>query len=214
MQVELISPNVTKYLRVKLDKVTIDYLWKIIAIGKTKNIDYKKKLIGNISQSLLLEDIDSYFFKTVCTPLVNFYRENDSSKSDPCEINTFLKPESELRLSDIWVNFQYKTEFNPYHDHLGVYSFAIWLKIPYDWQEQNLLPQFQGIHDNNKKAGSFEFEYIDTLGGVRNTGYKLSKNLEGTMLFFPAKLRHCVYPFYGTDEPRISISGNLMYVSS
>ena len=50
---------------------------------------------------------------------------------------------------------------------------------------------------------------LDSYGS--NISYKLSKNYEGTMLFFPAKLRHCVYPFYGTDEPRISIAGNLNY---
>ena len=44
-----------------------------------------------------------------------------------------------------------------------------------------------------------------------NRAYKLSKDYEGTMLFFPARLRHCVYPFYGTDKPRISIAGNLKY---
>jgi len=32
------------------------------------------------------------------------------------------------------------------------------------------------------------------------------------MVFFPARLRHCVYPFYKTDEPRISIAGNLSYL--
>ena len=110
------------------------------------------------------------------------------------------------------MNYQYKTEFNPYHDHSGVYSFAIWMKIPYSWDQQNKLPQFTDIKEENRKAGNFEFEYIDTLGGVRTFGYKLSPEDEGTMLFFPAKLRHCVYPFYDTDEPRISIAGNLSYL--
>ena len=34
---------------------------------------------------------------------------------------------------------------------------------------------------------------------------------EGYMILFPARLRHCVYPFYETNEPRISIAGNLSY---
>ena len=74
------------------------------------------------------------------------------------------------------------------------------------------MPQFSEISDQNIKAGIFEFEYIDPLGIIQNLGYKLSPALEGTMIFFPAKLRHCVYPFYKTDEPRISIAGNLSYV--
>jgi hypothetical protein len=32
------------------------------------------------------------------------------------------------------------------------------------------------------------------------------------MLFFPAWLLHQVYPFYGTEEERITISGNISLV--
>ena len=39
--------------------------------------------------------------------------------------------------------------------------------------------------------------------------YELGKEYEGTMLFFPSKLRHEVFPFYNCDEDRISISGNI-----
>tara|TARA_Y100001968_G_C19393210_1_gene736780 strand:+ start:979 stop:1620 length:642 start_codon:yes stop_codon:yes gene_type:complete len=209
MQVLSITPPVTSFLQVKLDQITIDYLWKIIELAKVKNIDHKNKLVGNISKSILLEDIDYYFFNTVCCPLVKHYRETDVNRRDPYEENTLLQSSSKLFLKDIWVNYQYKTEFNPYHDHSGVYSFAIWLKIPYHWRDQQQLNQFNNIHDSNKKAGDFEFEYIDSLGGIRNYIFHLSSELEGVMLFFPAKLRHCVYPFYVTEEPRISVSGNL-----
>ena len=211
MDVEVVNPPVSNYLRVSLDQETIDYLWKIIDIAKSRNINNKRNLIGNISKSLLLEDIDSYFYANVCVPLVKYYREKNSLGSDPVEPNTILPPNSKIILKDIWVNYQYQTEFNPYHDHSGVYSFAIWLKIPYDWEDQQQLPQFQDINKENRRAGNFEFEYTDSLGGSRNLIYKLSPKLEGTMLLFPAKLRHCVYPFYGTDEPRISVSGNLFF---
>ena len=30
-------------------------------------------------------------------------------------------------------------------------------------------------------------------------------------VFFPAALMHAVHPFYGTDEARVSIAGNLWY---
>ena len=214
MQVEQIIPPTTCFLKVKLDQVIVDYLWKIIEIGKIKTIDVKEKLAGNISQSYLLEDLDAYFYKNVCVPLVKYYREKDVKGFDPVSFNALLGPKTNLILNEIWVNYQYQTEFNPFHDHGGVYSFAIWMKIPYEGKDQQQLPQFKGTKSVNKKAGNFEFEYIDSLGDVRCFGYQLSPKKEGTMLFFPAKLRHCVYPFYGTDEPRISISGNLFYCSS
>ena len=211
MKVKKISPPVTPFLQIELDQEVIDYLWKIIDIAKTTNVNHKSKLVGNISQSLLLDDIDSFFYKSVCIPLAKYYRESTLFGLDPVSQNTLLGPKSKLVLDQLWVNYQYKTEFNPYHDHSGVYSFAIWLKIPYDSKEEQKLPMFDDINDSNKKAGDFEFEYLDSLGDIRNLAYKLSKDYEGNMLFFPARLRHCVYPFYGTDKPRISIAGNLNY---
>ena len=86
------------------------------------------------------------------------------------------------------------------------------MKIPYTWAEQIKLPQFKELKHNDIKAGNFEFEYTDTLGDVLSNGFQLSPKLEGMMVFFPSRLRHCVYPFYGTDEPRISIAGNLSYL--
>ena len=86
------------------------------------------------------------------------------------------------------------------------------MKIPYSWEEQKILPQFRDMKEGNIKAGNFEFEYIDLLGEVRSFAYNLSAKSEGFMVFFPAKLRHCVYPFYETEEPRISIAGNLSYL--
>ena len=55
----------------------------------------------------------------------------------------------------------------------------------------------------------FEFEHLDPYGDIVNTAYRLDSSYEGYMVFFPAKLRHMVYPFYETKEPRISIAGNI-----
>tara|TARA_Y100001968_G_C19335052_1_gene706375 strand:- start:211 stop:855 length:645 start_codon:yes stop_codon:yes gene_type:complete len=214
MEVKKIVPPINSFLQVKLDQEIIDYLWRLVDEARINNINNKDQLAGNISQSLLLADENYLFFKSVCVPLVNYYRKNNSIEGDPVNINSIIGSKSELILKKLWVNYQYKTEFNPFHDHSGVYSFAIWLRIPYSWQDQKKLPQFLDMEDREIKAGNFEFEYNDSLGGVQNFSYRLSPDLEGYMLFFPAKLRHCVYPFYNIDEPRISIAGNLFYLPS
>ncbi len=213
MEVKIVTPPVSVFLQVKLDKKIIDYLWRIIGLAKITNKSHKSKLIGNISESLLLEDQDSFFYKTVCVPLVELYRKNNPLNIDPVAQNTLMGPKSELILNKFWVNYQYKTEFNPFHDHTGVYSFAIWMKIPYDSEDQKKLSQFRGISKSDIKAGFFQFEYCDTLGVIKNYSYNLSPEYEGYMVFFPASLRHCVYPFYEIDEPRISIAGNLSYLA-
>ncbi len=207
------KPHVTPYLETKLDQEIIDYLWRLIKIAGMDIINNKKKLAGNISKSYLLKDIDNFFLKNVCFPLIKHFRDNNFG-NDPDSLKLSLDDgiRTSFVLNSLWVNYQYKNEFNPYHDHGAIYSFAIWLKIPYNSLEQQKLPVFNDMDDKNKKAGDFEFEYHDSLGGIKNISYKLSSNFEGTMLFFPAKLRHCVYPFYLTEEPRISIAGNLNFV--
>ena len=50
------------------------------------------------------------------------------------------------------------------------------------------------------------------LGEIRTTTYYLSPEMEGHMLVFPAGLTHQVFPFYTSDEQRVSISGNVWTV--
>ena len=193
------------WIDAKLDKNHIDFLWKRIKESKKKNM--KHTLAGNISQSFEIEDTNNYFLKEVLSKLVIQYRQ--SFGKDPIR-NQNLNDNS-LKLHGFWANYQYQNEFNPYHHHGGVYSFAIWLKIPYHSKEQNQLPFLDGIKDTEKKASIFEFEYTDMLGGIRNFGYRLEPGMEGQMVFFPAALRHTVYPFYNTKKPRVSVAGNLWF---
>ena len=57
---------------------------------------------------------------------------------------------------------------------------------------------------------SFQFTYINILGQHSQYYYEMNPDMEGTIVFFPAKLTHCVYPFFNCKEDRISISGNIM----
>ncbi len=210
MQVRHEKPLVSGFSFIKLDQVVMDYLWKIVEKGTLEKKDYKDQIVANISKSYTLTDENEYFFKTVCTPLVKEYRKTNQGQ-DPVNPNTLIKQNTRLVLNGLWVNYQYQNEINPYHHHSGVYSFAIWMKIPYESNKLSELPQFKGTKKENIRAGCFEFEYINTIGGMRNIPIPLSPKLEGGMVFFPATMRHCVYPFYGTDEARISIAGNLWY---
>ena len=86
----------------------------------------------------MIDYSDFFFFNSVCVPLVQYYRSHNDGNGDPFLENILLDPKSTLVLDKIWVNYQYKTEFNPYHENFGVYSLAIWLKIPYDWNTKKI----------------------------------------------------------------------------
>ena len=65
--------------------------------------------------------------------------------------------------------------------------------------------------NDSPHASDFQFVWSEEDTDVSmNTNFLLSPEDEGRMLFFPAKLQHQVYPFYGTDKKRITISGNII----
>jgi len=205
-----IPPNLG-WLECKLSDEEISHLWKCVNHSKEKNLpSFRESLAGNISHSYELNDIDDYLFKNTLCPLVKIY--SNCFLNDPWKrsLNNFLPSDQKkfhLRLRKFWVNYQKQHEFNPLHKHGGVYSFVIWLKIPIEYADQN-----KGNITNSPLRSAFQFNFNDILGNQSNYTYKLGKEFEGTILFFPSELQHQVHPFYDCDEERISISGNLMNV--
>ena len=151
-------------------------------------VSHSKSLAGNlIHQYIAPEKIQNHIKKSVPN-IVN----NDNLKLDSC-----------------WVNFQRKYEFNPNHYHDGDYSFVWWINIPYNLQEELSLEFVK--NSGNPSASIFSFTYVDLSGMPNYYSIPLDKKDEGMLVLFPAKLTHNVYPFYTSDEYRISISGNLSY---
>ena len=60
-----------------------------------------------------------------------------------------------------WVNYQKQNEFNPLHDHSGVYSFIVWMKIPTNHDEQNRNPL--ASRSNIEKISVVDFLYSNIL---------------------------------------------------
>ena len=137
------------WIETKLDKKQIDFLWK--RIEERKKESFKSNLAGNISGSYAIEDKNDYFFKEVLSKQAELYF--NTYGKHPVRDHSLGSPE--LKLHGFWVNYQNKHEVNPYHHHGGVYSFAIWIKIPYNWKEQNKLSFLDGIKEDDKKSGIF-----------------------------------------------------------
>ena len=113
----------------------------------------------------------------------------------------------DVELQSLWVNFQKKYEFNPMHTHDGLYSFVIWHKVPYSIEEEK--QQFPETNMDDIRAGMFSFFMLDPSGKIYQQPLPVYKTWEGKIAMFPADLNHCVYPFYTSDEYRVSISGNI-----
>jgi len=197
------------WLETTLPKTVMMRLRNYIETAKKDDIQktIKKDLAGNISKSLTIEDKDNWFFQSVLVPHVQEF-----VKRYPSFLSSAFVPESSsvpFLLSNFWVNFQKQHEFNPMHNHSGVYSFVVFMKIPTVWKEQCEIPFVK--ESNSPKASAFEFVYTDIMGTISQYTYCLNSSFEGIMLFFPAEMMHQVYPFYNCEEERITISGNIVY---
>jgi len=201
-------PNIPLY-KTKLPDDIIEYLWSAVKQAEKDNVnnsnDYSHRLAGNITGSLGLIDKDDFFLNNVTGPLTNKIVSSDPKNFAP-PVDADLKDKFEAKLSmNWWVNYQYQTEFNPEHAHTGITSFVIWMKIPTRYQDQHNLP----FH--SKAASDFQFTYSNILGSTVEFPIYMEPEMEGVMMVFPSNLHHQVYPFYNTEEPRISISGNLLW---
>ena len=203
-------PNIDLY-KAKLPDDVMDYLWSCIRQAEKDNVDnsndYSHRLAGNISGSLGLTDVDNFFRDKIVGPLTKrIMNELPSVYEPPVDVDEEIKKRFQPSFKlNWWVNYQYQTEFNPSHMHDGITSFVIWMKIPTHHKDQHDLP----FH--SEAASDFQFTYTNVLGHVVEHPILMSPEMEGTIMLFPSILHHQVYPFYNTDEPRISIAGNLLW---
>ena len=198
--IKCIVPQQAGWIEVELDDDEIDFLWKSIE-NKGQNI--KSELAGQIDSSYLIFDKDNWFYNNTLQRLCIDYES--SFRNVGSNLPTANK--HPYYLETLWVNYQRQTEFNPAHDHKGVYSFVIWMQIPTDYNKQKENPIANNT--NSDHISNFCFDYRDITGEYQYYAYAMSKKMEGKMVFFPSKLTHTVYPFYNCSKDRISISGNI-----
>ena len=200
--IKAINPQELGWLEYKLNSQEMDYVWRCI---KNKGENFNKGLVGHVSNSYKLIDRGQWFFINTIKPLITNYVDHfDSTLAD----NIPTKQRHPYFMENWWVNYQKQHEFNPIHNHSGVYSFVIWMQIPFSWEQQNKKDIAR--KSNGPRISSFQFTYSSMLGDMRTYPYNISTPDEGLMLFFPSKLDHQVYPFYDCDEDRISVSGNVL----
>lgn len=116
--------------------------------------------------------------------------------------------------SSYWINFQQKHEYNPKHVHSGLYSWVIWYKIPYTKQDEVDKGPGEVSYPRHNVNGEFVFSTTDTMmpNMFVDTVVSVERDLEKKLIIFPSHTAHSVYPFYSTNDERISIAGNV-YIS-
>ncbi len=195
-ELKVIKPFGPSIARVKIPNDLIDSLNKyieniILDKKKSEDLDNGNTLAGHVTQEFKLEEnflSSSGFLKFLASSVSSWIKISEN------------KEIKEFKMIKSWVVRQFQNEYNPVHWHGGHISGVGYLKVPSSLGNN---PQKNKKYNKNGK--------IELLHGSKQflSGSSLSITPEvGYFYFFPHYLMHAVYPFYGTDEERRSVSFN------
>lgn len=175
---------------------------KLIDSNFQLGVPAQEDLAGNLKREYKLPQCKDYVNYLIGGMCDNYGRDGFAYYN---QID-FLTADLPIVLDEVWVNFQQKHEFNPPHTHSGIFSFVIWIDIPYSIEDE--LDHPISKMSNTPVAGQFAFFYTNALGKVCTHYIPADKTYNHRAVFFPAALSHAVFPFYTSDRYRISVSGN------
>ncbi len=146
-----------------------------------KNLNYSKKLVGEVKQEFQLP---KKFIKKFLSKLL----EKEARLFIKKATNKKVK---KIKIKNLWIVRQFENEYNPIHYHDGHLSAVGYLKVP---------KQFNKSKKNIKTNGT-----IDFINGSKNflsdSIYNHSPKV-GDIIFFPNYLMHTAYPFHVKGERR------------
>ena len=181
--------------KTKISKKFLDKLNNELDIkSNSKKTDYSSKLASQIKNEL---KISSNFIKK--------HLEKELIKN----INKFLSNDKitnikKIKILNLWVVRQFKSEYNPIHYHEGDLSGVGYLKLP------------TGM-TNNKMVKNKKLKTNGTIDFINGQKGFLSKSIYNVvpkirdLLIFPNYLMHTAYPF-NIEEERRSFSFNAKIV--
>jgi|TARA_B100001996_G_C18595951_1_gene567891 hypothetical protein len=210
---EVLYPFGPPIYRCEMDTNIIDML---IEEGQRtrndKDKDHRPKLAGNMKKGTSIQypagpnnDIRNKADKAIVQKVFEFFEilQSNNGPQWPNVQKTMMGQSGgmgALRLQQLWINFQHAGDFNPVHDHGGLFSFVMYGEIDDEIFEKDIPIS------NSQHAGQIVFQYGERITDLQSNSFSI-KPYKGLMFVFPAGLNHYVPPYY-KDFERISISGN------
>lgn len=171
-------------------------------LNEEESEDYRKSLAGHIEKEFRIDAGPNLTY--LVETLADNYEHSFNIPNTFSVIKDGSMENGTYVLDTAWVNYSKKYDFNPLHSHSGVYSFVLWVQVPYDIEEEQ-----KKYDPNGNVTGCFSFYYLTGLGDIATLNLPVDKSWEWRLAFFPAKMKHSVNPFYTSEDYRISISGNI-----
>ena len=114
--------------------------------AKEKDIDARESLAGHIRQEYFIKsNWAQEYKKDLGVDTDETFLRFGNWLSQRCfekPLNMFtgthyvLSRDRKMIISSLWANFQKKYEFNPPHTHGGVYSFIVFVNVPYNYESE------------------------------------------------------------------------------
>ena len=211
---EVLYPFGPPVYRCELDEKIVDML---IEEGQRtrddKKLDHRDQLAGNMKQGTSIlypfnngnNKIRNQADQAIVQKVFEFFEILQSNYGEGWpNISNMMMGQSggmgALRLQQLWINFQQAGDYNPLHDHTGLFSFVIFGDI-----DEDIFTEGVPVTNANM-AGQIVFHYGEKISQLQMNSFGL-KPYKGLMLVFPAALEHMVGSYW-KDFERISISGN------
>ena len=173
----------------------IDEINNVFEEKEQTTVDWSTQLAGKIKKEKLVNHLLKDEVKGTFLMCFQEYMKRSGS---------VLNQTHQLVLDNCWINDMYATEYNPAHFHASKNSLVglssvLFLKTPDSYGKEIINP-------NNPSNGHLEF-----IGGQQHSlaisQLRLSPKV-GDFFVFPYTLVHGVYPFYGTDQVRRTLTYN------
>ena len=196
MAIEILKPFGPSIVKTKLPENIIHemniYVDQVINDEKKKEeLDYGKRLAGNVKQEIYLE--------------IDFMKKIKWAEFLATACAEWLAKDREIKMKGFeiiksWIVRQFKNDYNPIHFHSGHVSGVGYLKVPKNMGET--------VQSNKKHNLNGKLVLIDGSKKLFcNPTHTITPEV-GDFYLFPNYLMHAVYPFAETDEERRSVSFN------
>ena len=212
--IRVYQPWSAPVLHFRLSEEQIEDLLEItdLALEDENRKSYNDKLAGEIDSEWEIPDYEDlsevldiptlsekYFQALAAQNHIEIDGENTTMSQ---HLAVFAQNLEKAVVTAAWFNDQKDNEYNPAHDHTGVLSGVLYIKIP------EYLPSRK--HENADGSIVFISNELKTDGVMTNSTLLLSPEV-GDLFLFSSSLKHQVYPFRTADGKGIrrSLSFNL-----
>jgi hypothetical protein len=189
----------------RLSDSTFNTLKKLSNEQRNSSQDFRRHLAGNLAEEYKLT-FDQSQKEIVYGELIGLAQKYMTEARNQRRIKKFGRPDvNNIQIIDpIWVNFMKAGEWNPVHFHAGAISCVMYLSVPPQIAQENTQSD-HASRSNQPSAGKIQWTYGESIQFTES--FFIQTPEEKDIWFFPAELKHFVYPFKSQVE-RVSISCN------